>query len=192
MDMGHEAANNAFIEIMVIEFMVEMKKANKLKFVKTSFGGLFFSALLMIPAFLINQKNDDLKDSIFSIEWCEHHNDVKTKRSYFTENTPECIEKEKMLPELRANRERYETAILNINIIAGLIASACGIYIIMHFLLRFFRNHIAPITSAIRKDYNVGQAAKKIDKYRKLLDDGVLTQEQFDKMLLELQKSIVS
>ncbi len=154
--------------------------------IKLGLIGFAVAALLMIPALMLEKRNDELTNLIIASVWCEYHGPDKP----FTENTPECIERKKHEPGHRSEEERNESILVAIYVSAASIAAISAVFIMIVFLKNLFRDRVAPAASKIREGYNIDQAVKKIDKYKKLLDEGVMTQEQFDKKAKELQKSI--
>lgn len=150
--------------------------------------GLIFSGVIALAAFTVTLKNDELLDQLISARWCGFQGEDKP----WLNNTPECLAKKLKIPSYEREQERNRDLIDALAVASGTIAAFSGIFIMFIILKNFYKNKVAPASRNIKTNYEINQAVNKIDKYQKLRDSGVLTQEQYDKKVKELQESIAS
>ena len=148
--------------------------------------GLMFSGVMALAAFTVTLKNDELLDQLISARWCGFQGQDKPWLS----DTPECLAKKSQIPSYEKEQERNQELIDALAIASGTIAALSGVFIMFVILKNFYKNKVAPASRNMKTNYEINQAVNKIDKYQKLRDSGVLTQEQYDKKVKELQKLI--
>ena len=145
--------------------------------------GLLISGLVALAVFPIEQKNDETRDRIGFAEVCP------LLKSSVRESS-ECIVKNREIPLYENELKRNYELIDGLVITSRTIAAFSGIFIVFTVLQNIFSNKVAPALKKLRANNEIDQAVKKIVKYQKLRDAGVLTQEQYDRKVKELQKII--
>ena len=148
--------------------------------------GLLIAGLLVTILFSVEHDNREITKKILAAQWCGYQG----KNKPFLDDTPECQSKEAKIPLYEKDEERNDKLIDLLSITSAVIAAFSGAFIMFTVFKKIFSERVMPVSRRLKTNYEVDQAVKQIEKYQKLLNTGVLTQEQYDRKVEELKKLI--